>query len=76
LRQWPAIGWVASSRKWSASARVGFIFPVGNMQGYLNFKGYKEFAAENRADGWEYVGYICDLAGTAHNERPADAQDH
>ena len=22
------------------------------MQGYLNFKGYKEFAAENRPDGW------------------------
>jgi hypothetical protein len=21
------------------------------MQGYLNFKGYKEFAAENRPDG-------------------------
>ena len=32
--------------------QVGFIFPVGEMQGYLNFKGYKEFAAENRADGW------------------------
>jgi len=32
--------------------QVGFIFPVGNMQGYLNFKGYKEFAAENRPDGW------------------------
>ena len=23
--------------------QVGFIFPVGEMQGYLNFKGYKEF---------------------------------
>jgi hypothetical protein len=22
------------------------------MQGYLNFKDYKEFAAENRPDGW------------------------
>jgi hypothetical protein len=32
--------------------QVGFIFPVGEMQGYLNFKGYKEFAAENRPDGW------------------------
>ena len=21
-------------------------------QGYLNFKGYKEFAADNRPDGW------------------------
>jgi hypothetical protein len=22
------------------------------MQGYLNFKGYKEFAAEHRPEGW------------------------
>jgi hypothetical protein len=22
------------------------------MQGYLNLKGYKEFGAEHRADGW------------------------
>ncbi len=32
--------------------QVGFIFPVGEMQGYLNFKAYKEFAAERRPDGW------------------------
>jgi len=36
----------------SIGPQVGFIFPVGNMQGYLNFKGYKEFAAERRPDGW------------------------
>jgi hypothetical protein len=23
-----------------------------DVQGYLNLKGYKEFAAENRPDGW------------------------
>src|SRR5262249_1860703 len=32
--------------------QIGFIFPVGDLQGYLNLKGYKEFAAQNRADGW------------------------
>jgi hypothetical protein len=32
--------------------QIGFIFPVGDKQGYLNFKGYKEFAAENRPSGW------------------------
>jgi hypothetical protein len=32
--------------------QIGFIFPVGDLQGYLNFKGYKEFAAENRPSGW------------------------
>ncbi len=26
------------------------------MQGYLNFKGYKEFAAENRPEGWKCMG--------------------
>jgi hypothetical protein len=32
--------------------QLGFIFPVGELQGYVNLKGYKEFAAENRPDGW------------------------
>jgi hypothetical protein len=32
--------------------QIGFIFPVGEMQGYLNLKGYGEFAAKNRPDGW------------------------
>jgi hypothetical protein len=32
--------------------QVGILFPVANMQGYLNVKGYKEFAAENRPEGW------------------------
>jgi hypothetical protein len=25
---------------------------MGNFQGYLNLKGYKEFDAAHRADGW------------------------
>ena len=32
--------------------QIGFIFPAGSMQGYLNLKSYWEFAAENRASGW------------------------
>ncbi len=32
--------------------QVGFLFPVGDMQGYLNLKGYAEFAAEHRPEGW------------------------
>lgn len=35
-----------------AGPQIGFIFPVGEMQGYLNLKAYKEFAAENRPEGW------------------------
>jgi hypothetical protein len=40
------------SRVAGVGPQIGFIFPVGSLQGYLNFKGYGEFAAENRAAGW------------------------
>jgi hypothetical protein len=40
------------SRVLGVGPQIGFIFPVGDMQGYLNLKGYKEFAAENRPEGW------------------------
>jgi len=40
------------SRVVGIGPQIGFIFPVGNMQGYLNFKGYKEFDAANRPEGW------------------------
>lgn len=30
---------------------LAFVFPVGTMQGYLNFKAYKEFDAVDRPDG-------------------------
>ena len=45
--------------------QLGFIFPVGDMQGYINLKGYKEFAAENRPDGWNTWVTFVDLAGCA-----------
>src|SRR5262245_11188901 len=32
--------------------QAGFIFPLGDLQGYLNIKAYREFAARDRADGW------------------------
>ena len=32
--------------------QIGYSFPVGSLEGYLNVKIYKEFAAENRPDGW------------------------
>ncbi len=42
-----------SARASSASVRrSGFLFPVGDMQGYLNLKGYGEFEAQNRPSGW------------------------
>ena len=32
--------------------QVGYFFPVGKEKGYVNLKGYWEFDAQNRADGW------------------------
>jgi hypothetical protein len=40
------------SRVFSIGPQIGYIFPVGGMQGYLNLKGYWEFEAEHRPEGW------------------------
>ena len=40
------------SRIAAAGPQIGYLFPIGNMQGYLNLKSYIEFGAENRAQGW------------------------
>ena len=32
--------------------QIGFLFPVGDYQGYLNIKGYKDLEVENRPQGW------------------------
>jgi hypothetical protein len=40
------------SRVIGVGPQVGFLFPVGDMQGYLNLKIYKEVEAEHRPEGW------------------------
>ena len=40
------------SRVFGFGPQLGYLFPIGDKQGYLNFKGYREFAAENRPEGW------------------------
>ena len=40
------------SRVLGIGPQIGYLFPVGNMQGYLNLKGYGEFDAANRPSGW------------------------
>ena len=33
--------------------QIGYVFPIGKeWQGYINLKGYGEFAAQNRPEGW------------------------
>jgi hypothetical protein len=41
------------SRVVGIGPQVGYIFPISKeWQGYINVKGYKEFAAADRPDGW------------------------
>jgi hypothetical protein len=49
--QHPALGGFRS-RVIGIGPQIGYLFPVGDMQGYLNLKGYGEFDAANRPAGW------------------------
>ena len=40
------------SRVLGVGPQIGYLFPIGNMHGYLNLKGYGEFDASNRPSGW------------------------
>ena len=41
------------SRVVGVGPQIGYIFPINeSYQGYINLKGYGEFAAEHRPDGW------------------------
>ena len=40
------------SRVLGIGPQIGYVFPLGTMQGYLNLKAYKEFDNANRPDGW------------------------
>jgi hypothetical protein len=57
------------SRVFAIGPQIGYLFPVGNMQGYLNLKGYKEFDAENRPEGWN-VWLTFAISPTAPSEAP------
>jgi hypothetical protein len=40
------------SRVVGLGPQISYLFPVGDLQGYLNLKAYGEFAAQDRPDGW------------------------
>ena len=59
------------SRVAGAGPQIGYIFPVGTMQGYLNLKAYKEFDNENRPDGWNaWLTFVLSSAPTAATPAP------
>jgi hypothetical protein len=59
------------SRVSALGPQIGYIFPVGNMQGYLNLKGYKEFDAANRPEGWNaWLTFVISPAAPAPTAPP------
>ena len=40
------------SRVAAVGPQLGLIIPMGTMQGYVNLKGYWEFDAKKRPEGW------------------------
>jgi hypothetical protein len=42
------------SRVLGAGPQIGYLFPVGHLQGFLNLKGYWEFDAQNRPSGHNF----------------------
>ena len=41
------------SRISAVGPEIGYLFPIGEMQGSLSLRGYWEFAAQNRSSGWD-----------------------
>jgi hypothetical protein len=42
------------SRVAGAGGQIGYTVPMGELEGNINVKAYKEFAAANRPDGWNF----------------------
>src|SRR5262249_12720082 len=51
------------SRVAGIGPQIGFFFPIGEREGYLNLRGYSEFDAKNRLEGWTaYVTFSVEAA--------------
>ena len=60
------------SRVLGVGPQFGYIFPVGDMQGYLNTQGsYGEFNAANRPSGWNTVVDVRDFPGLRTSDAKA-----
>jgi len=64
------------SRVSAIGPQIGYLFPVGNMQGYLNLKGYKEFDAANRPDGWNVWLTFAISPAASSRPSPSSAMIH
>jgi hypothetical protein len=53
--------------------QIGFMFPAGEgYQGYVNLKGYRDFAAENRPEGW--TAWVTLAFSPAAEQKPAETK--
>lgn len=57
------------SRVAGIGPQIGFFFPVADRQAYLNVRGYHEFDAQHRPDGW--TGWITLSLEPPERPRPA-----
>jgi hypothetical protein len=63
------------SRVFGLGPQAGFIFPLGTShQGYLNIKGYKEFGAQHRPEGWNT--WLTFVVSPAAQPAPTAAMRH
>ena len=60
------------SRVAGVGPQIGYIIPLGDLQGYVNLKGYKEFSAAHRPEGWNVwlTFVISPAAATPQPPRP------
>jgi hypothetical protein len=59
------------SRVIGIGPQFGYLFPVGNMQGYFNIKGYGEFDNNARPDGWNlWLTFVLSPAAPASQSSP------
>jgi hypothetical protein len=59
------------SRVAGIGPQIGYLFPIGNMQGYLNLKGYGEFSGQDRPSGWNaWLSFAISPAAPATTAAP------
>jgi hypothetical protein len=59
------------SRVIGLGPQLGYLFPVGTMQGYFNIKGYGEFDNNARPDGWNlWLTFVLSPAAPAAQSSP------
>jgi hypothetical protein len=61
------------SRVAGVGPQLGYLFPVGDMQGIFSVRSYWEFAAQNRPEGWN-VFVVFALTPAAHPTPPASTR--